>query len=362
MRRTLAWLVATAVLVGALIAAISASAAEAAVERICPPQHGFFSKQVLFWGIPIKAHQDVADAALWEAHRRIARMLEPLPVAAKNLGDIGAEMHIIGKDQQTSDLPAHRHLKGRPFESHGKRFESVDVRARGLGGLPASCGEENLLKLPSDRFRDHRDICTHEFAHTLLLYGLSANVRDRVAEQYRKSTGKGLWKTAYASTNFDEYFAELSMWYFDSRGDYGRIEPPPRPGREWLAQYDPEGCQLLDSIYSGKVKVERIAWTLLAPVPLEREAKLRSLSSDWPTVVLFDNRSAKDCELFWLDFQGKRKPYGPVRTGQKLGQSTFATHPWVVATPEGKALGLFVPGECPAKVVIEPSRQDDLAD
>ena len=50
--------------------------------------------------------------------------------------------------------------------------QALDERGRGYGGFHASCAEENLLKLPSDRWADHRDICTHEFAHTCLTWGL----------------------------------------------------------------------------------------------------------------------------------------------------------------------------------------------
>jgi alpha-glucosidase len=173
------------------------AADEPKITAINPPELDFFSKQVVCEGIPIKAHKDVADKALLEAHRRLSRMLANLPVVRQNLVDVGAELQIIGKDQQTSDLPSERHWKGKPYETRGDKSLTIDQRTRGVGGLPASCGEENLLKLPVDRYRDHRDICTHEFAHTVLEYGLSPDVRDMLRAQYRKSLDKGLWKTAY---------------------------------------------------------------------------------------------------------------------------------------------------------------------
>lgn len=252
-----------------------AAADDPKVISIEPPEQGFFSKQVLCDGIPIKAHRDVEDRALLEARRRISRMLKNLPVVAENLVDVGAEMEIIGKDQQTSDLPSQRHWKGKTYEFHGGRSLTIDQRTRGVGGLPASCGEENLLKLPSDRYRHHRDICTHEFAHTVFDYGFSGNVREIIEAQFKKSLEQGLWKTAYASTNPNEFFAELSMWYFDSRGDYGQIKPMPKEGREWLQNYDHDAFDLLDQIYSGRVKVKRIAWETLPGSPPEDENRLR---------------------------------------------------------------------------------------
>ena len=101
-----------------------------------PPELRFFSKQVLCDGIPIKAHKDVDDKALREAHRRLSRMLRHLPVVVQNFVDVGAEMQIIGKDQQTSDLPSQRHWKGKPYESYGQQFASIDERTRGVGDLP----------------------------------------------------------------------------------------------------------------------------------------------------------------------------------------------------------------------------------
>lgn len=215
---------------------------------ISPPEQGFFSKKIAYEGIPIKAHKDVDDRALLEARRRLAEMLGKTPEIVHNLVEVGAELHIIGKDQNTSDLPSERHWKGKPFEAYGKFF-NIDERTRGVGGLPASCGEENLLKLPSDRYRDHRDICRHEFAHTVFDYGLSPDARAMVEKQYAASVKSGLWKTAYASTNANEFFAELTMWYFGSRGRLWSDRAPPqrRPGvapKVRPGRICPLGCDL----------------------------------------------------------------------------------------------------------------------
>ena len=126
--------------------------AEPAITILDPPESGFFSKQIICKGIPIKAHRDVSDAALREASRRLGRMLEHIPVIVQNLVDIGAEMHIIGKHQVTSDLPYLRHFKGKAYESYGKTFESIDVRTRGIGGL------SEMLKVHATRAPLQRNI------------------------------------------------------------------------------------------------------------------------------------------------------------------------------------------------------------
>ena len=231
----------------------TANAPTAPVIKILdPPELGFFTKELSYEGIPIKAPAVVADRALVVARTRIARLLQRLPNALYNLTVAGAELHIIGKDQVTSDLPEHRHLKGKPFD--GKL--TVDQRTRGLGGLLTSCGEENLLELPGDRYAG-RDICTHEFAHNLQDQGLSADVQQKIREQYQRTLEKGLWKGSYAATNEHEFFAELTMWYFGTHGDLHMTGIKPANGADGLKAYDPESYALLDALYSGRIPVAR---------------------------------------------------------------------------------------------------------
>jgi len=150
-------------------------------------------------------------------------------------------------------LPEHRHLKGKPFD--GKL--TVDQRTRRLGGLFASCGEENLLKLSGDRYAG-RDICVHEFSHNIRNHGIPREVRARFDEQYKRSLEKGLWQKSYAGSNPDEFFAELTMWYFGTHGDLHMSGPKPENGREGLKKYDPEAFALLDEFYSGRMKIPKI--------------------------------------------------------------------------------------------------------
>ncbi len=194
------------------------------------------------------------------------------------------------------------------------------------------------------------------FAATNLLTPYSAtDCRPTFAKrfaQYKKSLSQGLWKTAYAATNENEFFAELTMWYVGSRGDYGGIKPAPQLGRDWLRNYDPEAFSLLDAIYSGKTKVSRATWKTLAPHPATEEAKLRSLSSEQPTILMFDNRTSHDFSLFWLDFDGKRKPYGLLGAGESVEEHTYATHPWLLAEPSGNVVGIYVPGKENGRAVL----------
>src|ERR687884_383807 len=89
-------------LLGALALSLPA-AAQDDIRRIDPPEQGFFAKVLEYDGIPIKAAAVVDDRALLAARQRLARMLQHLPEVRANLRAAGAELHIIGKDQVTSD-------------------------------------------------------------------------------------------------------------------------------------------------------------------------------------------------------------------------------------------------------------------
>ena len=238
------------------------TAAPSRIIQLNPAEQGFFTQELKCDGIQIKAPDVVADKALYEAYDRLSRQLEHLPMVASNLVTCGVEIHLIGQHQVTSDLPEFRDLKGKPLpEYHG---ETIDQRTRGMGGRLTSVAEENLLKLKWDHYYG-RDILTHEFAHAIRQYGIPLNVVQMFNDQYRSSLAKGLWKGAYAASNADEYFAELSMWYFGTHGDLGMTGPKPADGPEGLKQYDPDAYKLFDNFYSGRIPIGRMTsghpWT-----------------------------------------------------------------------------------------------------
>jgi hypothetical protein len=222
-----------------------------AIQPISPPESDFYAKRLDYFGIVIKAPTNVVDEALFAAYDRLSMMLTNLPGVRVKLAKAGAELHIIGRDQVTTDLPEWRHDKGKPLAEYNGLTR--DQRTRGMGGLHTSCGEENLLRLEKDRYRG-RDICVHEFAHNILSHGASREFRQKVREQHRRSLDRGLWVGAYAGSNRDEFFAELTMWYFGTHGDLGMKGAKPANGRDGLRAYDPEAFALLDDFYSGRME------------------------------------------------------------------------------------------------------------
>lgn len=223
------------------------------ITHLDPPELNFFSKLLYFEGIPIKAHQVVSDQALYAAHERLALMLKHLPTVCSNLAAARVELHIIGKDQVTTDLPEWQHDKGKPLPEYNGLTR--DERTRGMGGRLTSCGEENLLKLENDRYRG-RDICLHEFAHAVRNFGIDRLTRQRFNDQFRRSLDRGLWVKSYAGSNPDEFFSELTMWYFGTHGDLNMEGTKPENGPEGLRKYDPEAFALLDDFYQGRIPVQ----------------------------------------------------------------------------------------------------------
>lgn len=332
-------------------AAAGAVAGEPAIVRIDPPELGFYSRGLDAGGIPIRAHAEVSDAALRAAALRVNRMLEHQPVVRSNLVAAGAGLRVIGHRQQMIELPEYRHWKDRPFE--GKL--TLDQRARGLGGIVSSCGEDNLLAMPDDRFHDHRDICTHEFAHTIHEHGMSSNLVALIAARYQAAKAEGRWAGVYASSNEKEFFAELSMWYWGSRGEVKELSPAPAPGREGLRAYDPESCRLLDDFYSGRLPALPLDRRPLALGPADDEGRLRSARTDRLIGVVLHNRGVDDVKVYWLDFDGRRKFHDVMHPGAAISLSTFPRHAWLLADPADRGLATFVVGEGPATVDWTPS-------
>ena len=249
-------------------------------------------------------------------------------------------MQVIGRSQQCSDLPQYSHLS----------VEAADAfyaRGRGYGGLLPSCGEENVLRLASDRYKDHRDILSHEFAHCLLDWGfapaLTAALKEELEACRLAACAAGCWKDAYAATCADEYWAELVMWHVGSRGDFGSVAPRPRAGRAWLAAHDPAGAALVACILDGTHPLIRDgeqagAQEELITLELAESTTLVSVDGDGaPCQVLVVNGRSVSAQLSWVDADGQQVPYAVVPPGGCAGQSTFVGHVWQLSEATGQA-------------------------
>ncbi len=212
-------------------------------------QDGFYTKCVYFDGLPIIASAKVDDRALHGVVFLIGNMVAKadkrlIPSLVKR----GSHFSIIGKDQGQTDLPEYADLRHDPNTDWNKR-------ARGLGGLVTSCGEENLLELDTDRYRGE-SICVHEFSHTLASEGFSIidpTYRRDLRAAFKHATESGLWKNTYSATNEDEYWAEGVQAYFDCC----QSATPPNgvhnevANRKGLEKYDPMLFRLVDRCFGS---------------------------------------------------------------------------------------------------------------
>jgi alpha-glucosidase len=201
----------------------------------------FYEKYTHYKGYPILSSAKVSDEALLEARYLISRMLAGRDDVLNAMVRRNCRFVVMAPTEMTTDVPEQRSMTPKDY---------WDRRARGLGGRITSCGEENLLNLRGDRYRNE-NILIHEFSHAIHGQGLRSIDRafdGRLREVYDRAMEKGLWKETYAATNAGEYWAEGVQDYFDCNAPPGGVHNEVNT-REELARYDPELFALIDEVF-----------------------------------------------------------------------------------------------------------------
>jgi alpha-glucosidase len=203
----------------------------------------FYAKYASAGGLPVLGSAKVSDAALDEAATLIDHMLAGRDDIRQAMIKRKVRFVVMAPDEMTTDGPEQRDMQPKEY---------WDARARGLGGRVCSCGEENLLNLPGDRYAVE-NILIHEFSHTIHNFGLKSvdpEFDDRLKQTFDKSLAVGRWEKTYAATNREEYFAEGVQDYFDCNAT------SPREGvhndvntRDELRAYDPDLYALIDEVF-----------------------------------------------------------------------------------------------------------------
>jgi hypothetical protein len=311
-----------------------------AVQKISPPYQGFYAKYLDNQGIAIRSAEIVSDSALLVASKKLNYLLKGMPIVRKNLIMNGIELHIIGKNQKTSDLPEFKEMKGVQYMDNGSMTD-IDERTRGMGGIYASCGEENLLNLKGDKYAGGYDICIHEFSHSIMDFGLDSLVRSKIVSQYISSVKtQGLWKGAYAATNEQEYWAELTTWYFGAHGDYMKGNKP-TAGPKGLKSYDPQGYKLIDSIYNGK-----ILSTLIKKKSQILFSKIPSSHSEQKSKLIIINNSKKTLKLSWVDYHGVEVPLSEILPSTTFSKDTYYAQVWLIDNGKTKTYVKIFDSRC----------------
>ena len=213
----------------------------------------FYQKYIETEGLYVTSSGKVSDEALLKACDIISLMLAKRPDVKAHMVKKGCHVMIIGKDEETCDLPEFAHICN--CEDSIKYW---NWRARGFGGAPedefsSSCGEENLLALPQDKYVGV-NILIHEFAHlihTVGLVGVEPDFNERLEALRQNAIRKGLWEKTYAVSNKEEYFAECVQSFFNCN----RYAEPANGVHNWvnrrtkLKTYDPDMYRLLQEYF-----------------------------------------------------------------------------------------------------------------
>ena len=213
----------------------------------------FYQKYIETEGLYVTSSGKVSDEALLKACDIISLMLAKRPDVKAHMVKKGCHVMVIGKDEETCDLPEFAHICN--WEDSIKYW---NWRARGFGGAPedefsSSCGEENLLALPQDKYVGE-NILIHEFAHlihTVGIVGVEPDFNERLEALRQNAIRKGLWEKTYAVSNKEEYFAECVQSFFNCN----RYAEPANGVHNWvnrrtkLKTYDPDMYRLLQEYF-----------------------------------------------------------------------------------------------------------------
>ncbi|WP_302561182.1 glycoside hydrolase family 97 catalytic domain-containing protein [Phocaeicola sartorii] len=213
----------------------------------------FYQKYIETEGLYVTSSGKVSDEALLKACDIISLMLAKRPDVKAHMVKKGCHVMVIGKDEETCDLPEFAHICN--CEDSIKYW---NWRARGFGGAPedefsSSCGEENLLALKQDKYAGE-NILIHEFAHlihTVGIVGVEPDFNERLEALRQHAIRKGLWEKTYAVSNKEEYFAECVQSFFNCN----RYAEPANGVHNWvnrrtkLKTYDPDMYRLLQEYF-----------------------------------------------------------------------------------------------------------------
>lgn len=71
------------------------------------------------------------------------------------------------------------------------------------------------------------------------------------------------------------------------------------------------------------------------------------------TSITFINRTQTTLNLYWMDTEGNRRPYGTIAPGETREQHTFGGHVWLVTDPGGRIMGVFEATDAPGIAIVD---------
>jgi hypothetical protein len=222
----------------------------------------FYKKYTDAAGIAVLSSDKVPDAALLVARDIVVHMLANRPDIREAMVAERWRVGVMAQSESTTDIPEHRHLKKPGIEevtdverAHYDKIAKLtdkqywDKRARGLGGNPTTCAEENLLGYPETRYFGE-NIFVHEFSHAIhqAIQKADPKLAAEIEQAYKDAMAIGLWKGSYGTTNSFEYWAEGTQFWFYSNYEYVDDERHINSPLD-LLRYDPKLYELLGRVY-----------------------------------------------------------------------------------------------------------------
>jgi hypothetical protein len=180
------------------------SGAEALLKTLDP----FYRQHVVADGLLVVGSEKVSMHALREAGYLAQKVLANRPDVMKDLCE-KRKMYVtvMAYCELQTDLP----------ECRGMSLWWA-YRARGLGGRPVSCGEENLLNLKGDPW-EGENIFIHEFAHGLqgIIGARDDTFNAQLKAVYDEADKSGRFR-GYGISNLSEFWAEGVQAWFNCNG------------------------------------------------------------------------------------------------------------------------------------------------
>ncbi|WP_158944392.1 hypothetical protein [Granulicella sp. S190] len=264
-------------------------------------------------------------------------MTASMDVAKQNLRQRGVELHIVGRGQELSILPENLSVRGSSKVS-GLPQKSDTDGSRAQSGIYSACGEESLLATASDAGKNSTDLCMREFAIALMNYGFDDEIRRLIESQYHSSVAAGHWNGTRAAASPEDYWAELSMWYFDIRASFAAQGRSAESAANAIRAEDPSGFALVDLLYTQKkrpVAIEAIRARAVSKLALSSVSKR-------PAELQLVNNSGKNIRFFWIDTEGELRPIGELGPYNRTIEKTFFQHVWMIEDQRGVEIQRFV--------------------
>jgi len=80
----------------------------------------------------------------------------------------------------------------------------------------------------------------------------------------------------------------------------------------------------------------------VSPAACKDQMHLKSLDATTHIQIDFRNSSKTPVSVYWLDYNGKPQIYNVLGVNQPLQIFTYTTHPWMITSPDGSCLGIYV--------------------